>query len=398
MYSKIIRNIPEALSIYFNQIVYDLKAKGVDIITLSLGEAYFDIPLYDFNKLDLEKCHHYTDSRGSLKLRQKICDYYYKNYDAKINFKDEILISAGSKPLIYMALLAILNKNEEVLVFEPAWLSYAEQIKLAGGKEKYIHYNDSVDKVEKMINSKTKAIIINNPNNPAGRYYSKSEIKKLILIAKRKKIWVIIDEAYSDFMEKKFYSAFNFIKMYSNIIVINSLSKNFGISGWRIGYAISNSRFISNLLKLNQHLITCAPSILMNYLELYFDDLIKITKPQIKNLIKKRNKIKKYLTKNNFVFLEGSSTFYFFIKLDDYKFDILNLCLYLLLKYNIAVVPGQAYGSSTKKFIRLSIGTETEERIFDSIRIINSILKKGVDQKELDKLMKINDIKKFIYK
>ena len=398
MYSKIIRNIPEALSIYFNQIVYDLKAKGVDIITLSLGEAYFDIPLYDFNKLDLEKCHHYTDSRGSLKLRQKICDYYYKNYDAKINFKDEILISAGSKPLIYMALLAILNKNEEVLVFEPAWLSYAEQIKLAGGKEKYIHYNDSVDKVEKMINSKTKAIIINNPNNPAGRYYSKSEIKKLILIAKRKKIWVIIDEAYSDFMEKKFYSAFNFIKMYSNIIVINSLSKNFGISGWRIGYAISNSGFISNLLKLNQHLITCAPSILMNYLELYFDDLIKITKPQIKNLIKKRNKIKKYLTKNNFVFLEGSSTFYFFIKLDDYKFDILNLCLYLLLKYNIAVVPGQAYGSSTKKFIRLSIGTETEERIFDSIRIINSILKKGVDQKELDKLIKINDIKKFIYK
>ena len=398
MYSKIIRNIPEALSIYFNQIVYDLKAKGVDIITLSLGEAYFDIPLYDFNKLDLEKCHHYTDSRGSLKLRQKICDYYYKNYDAKINFKDEILISAGSKPLIYMALLAILNKNEEVLVFEPAWLSYAEQIKLAGGKEKYIHYNDSVDKVEKMINSKTKAIIINNPNNPAGRYYSKSEIKKLILIAKRKKIWVIIDEAYSDFMEKKFYSAFNFIKMYSNIIVINSLSKNFGISGWRIGYAISNSGFISNLLKLNQHLITCAPSILMNYLELYFDDLIKITKPQIKNLIKKRNKIKKYLTKNNFVFLEGSSTFYFFIKLDDYKFDILNLCLYLLLKYNIAVVPGQAYGSSTKKFIRLSIGTETEERIFDSIRIINSILKKGVDQKELDKLMEINDIKKFIYK
>jgi aspartate aminotransferase/aminotransferase len=136
----------------------------------------------------------------------------------------------------------------------------------------------------------------------------------------------------------------------------------------------------------------------MNYLELYFDDLIKITKPQIKNLIKKRNKIKKYLTKNNFVFLEGSSTFYFFVKLDHYKFDILNLCLYLLLKYNIAVVPGQAYGSSTKKFIRLSIGTETEERIFDSIRIINSILKKGVDQKELEKLMEINDIKKFIYK
>lgn len=396
MYSKIIKKIPQALSIYLNQLVYDQKAKGIDVITLSLGEAYFDIPLYDFNKLDLEKCHHYTDSRGNFELRKKICEYYFNNYQALVDPKKEILISAGSKPIIYMSLLTILNKNDEVLVFEPAWLSYAEQIKLAGGREKFIQYDKSIKDVEKMINNKTKVIIINNPNNPAGKYYSKSEIRKLILIAKKKNIWVIVDEAYSDFMEKKFYSAFNFNKLYSNIIVINSLSKNFGISGWRVGYAISNSEFIANLLKLNQHLITCAPSILMNYLELYFDDLIKITKPQIKKLIIKRNKVKNFLSKKKFNFLKGSSTFYFFIKLENYNFNVIDFCLYLLLKYNIAVVPGQAYGQSTEKFIRLSIGTETEDRIYESIKIIKMLLKNGFDLKELQQLIKIKKIEKFI--
>jgi aspartate aminotransferase/aminotransferase len=398
MYSSIINKIPEALSIYFNQLVYDQKEKGVDVITLSLGEAYFDIPLYDFNKLNLEKCHHYSDSRGNYKLREIISNYYNSNYGAYVDPKNEILISAGSKPLIYMALLTILNKNEEVLVIEPAWLSYSEQIKLAGGKVKYVNYNKSVNEIIKLVSKKTKAIIVNNPNNPAGKHYSISELKKLISIAKKKNLWLIVDEAYSDFVEKQFYTSFKLVKNFSNIIVINSLSKNFGISGWRIGYAISNPEFIQKLLKLNQHLITCAPSILMNYLEIYFDDLIKITKPQIKKLISKRSKIKKVLTHSKLSFLGGDSTFYFFIRLDSYNGDVINFCLYLLLKYNIAVVPGQAYGKSTKKFIRMSIGTETEERIHDAIKTIVSLSRKKIDNKELHRLLKINNIKMFSYK
>ena len=93
--SKRVRSIPEALSIYLNQIVYDLKRRGRDVITLSLGEAFFDIPLMDFKKLDVEKCFHYSDSQGIPGLRQKIADYYKKHYDAPVNPDTELLISAG---------------------------------------------------------------------------------------------------------------------------------------------------------------------------------------------------------------------------------------------------------------------------------------------------------------
>lgn len=398
MYSNIIKQIPEALSIYINQLVYDQKEKGVDVVTLSLGEAYFEIPLYDFNKLNLEKCHHYTDSKGSYKLRDKISKYYQKNYNTIIDPKKEILISAGSKPIIYMTLLSILNKNDEVLVIEPAWLSYVEQIKLAGGKAKFVKYDKKISDIKSLISKKTKVIILNNPNNPAGKQYTVKELKQLIMIAKKKKIWLIVDEAYSDFVEKKFTTAFNLVKNYHNLIVINSLSKNFGISGWRIGYAISNENFINTLLKLNQHLITCAPSILMNYLEIYFDNLIKITKPQIKKLIKKRSKIKNVLNYYNLKFLGGNSTFYFFVNLDHYKGNIVQLCIYLLFKHNIAVVPGEAYGKSTKKFIRLSIGTETEERIEEAIKTINLVSRTKLNKVEYQKLLELNKIKKINYK
>lgn len=392
MYSKKINKLSQALSIYFNQIVYNLKEEGRDIITLSLGEAYFDIPLYDFNNLDLEKSHHYTSSRGTPGLRKKISEYYNKNYKTKIDPQHEILISAGSKPLIFMALFSILNSRDEVIILEPAWLSYCEQIKLCGGKVKFVNYKENIIHIDKYLSKKSKIIIVNNPNNPAGKLYNKREILNLINIAKKKNIWLIFDEAYSDFVEETFISAYSFKKKYNKIIVINSLSKNFGISGWRLGYIIAEKNFIFQILKLNQHLITCAPSILMNYIEFYFNNLIAITKPQIKKLIKKRIKIKNIMDKIGLKYLSGSSTFYFFINLEKSQSSLLDVCLYLLLKHNIAIVPGEAYGTSTKKFVRISIGTETEERIEEALRLIKNLEQKKIKKKEIASLLKIHNL------
>jgi aspartate aminotransferase/aminotransferase len=187
MFSKIINKIPEALSIYFNQIVYDQKSSGVDIITLSLGEAYFDIPLFDFKNLDLNKIHHYTSSLGLEKLRQKLSKYYLNNYKSKFDHQKEILISTGSKPLIYMAIKSIIDPGDEVVVLEPAWLSYKEQITLCGGKTKFINFDENIENINKYISNKTKLIIVNNPNNPSGKIYSKKELKYLIKFCIKKK-------------------------------------------------------------------------------------------------------------------------------------------------------------------------------------------------------------------
>ena len=382
-FSKKSQMASEALSIYFNQIVYDLKRKGKDIITLSLGEAFFDIPLFDFNLLDLEKCHHYTDSSGIPELKKKISRHYFNNFKVNSNYKNEILISAGSKAIIYMSIQALVDPGDEVVLHEPAWLSYADQIRMSGGKPVFIPYDVKISELRKYISKKTKLIIINNPNNPAGKIYSKVELKSILKVINKTNIWLLVDEAYSDFaLKQNFISIGSLSKTKKNIVIVNSLSKNMGISGWRIGYAISNDKFIKQILKFNQHIITCAPSILMHYLERYFDNILKVTRPQIDILLEKRKKIFKLLKKNDLKFLAGTSTFYFFIDIGKFPGTSTDFTLQMLLEHNIAVVPGIAYGKSTKRFIRISIGTESFERVEKAIILIaKEILNKKINKK-----------------
>ncbi len=373
--SSKVANIPEALSIYINQLVYSLKRNGIDIITLSLGEAFFKIPMFDFAQINFEKGNHYSESRGIPELRKKIADYYDKQYDAKININEELLITVGSKPAIFMAFQAVLNDGDEALIHEPAWLSYQEQVKLTGAIPKFIPYDVRVDDFYKYYTEKTRILVLNNPNNPAGRVYTEDELRLVYKQCRALGIYVLIDEAYSDFLlDEKFHSMASIVPNKDGIIVVNSLSKNLGISGWRVGYVISNAEVIYNILKLNQHLITCASTVLLLYLAKYFDELYEITLPQAKEVVKKRKRIEEYMSSINIKLLRGSATFYFFISIEKYSHSSLDFALYLLFKYGIAVVPGSAYGESTERFLRISVGAEPEERITQAMQIIKDIL------------------------
>lgn len=139
--SEKVKDIPEALSIYMNTLVYNMRRRGESVTTLSLGEAYFDIPRFDFNGIDFTKGYHYSESQGLPELRVKIADYYNRVYGAQIDADKNVIISAGSKPLIFMAMQAVLNPGDEVLVHEPAWLSYPEEAKLADAIPRYIPYD-----------------------------------------------------------------------------------------------------------------------------------------------------------------------------------------------------------------------------------------------------------------
>ena len=220
-------------------------------------------------------------------------------------------------------------------------------------------------------------MIICNPNNPAGTIYSKKEIEIIYNLAKKNNFAVICDEAYSEFTNKnKFFSLARIDKNLENSLIVNSLSKNFGISGWRIGYVITNEKFIKKLTILNQHLITCAPTILSQYLSINFEKFENISKKQIADLLKKRKKIINYLKIKKINHVSGISTFYIFIKIDNFKNPIFDFSMYLLLKYNISVVPGISYGASTEKYLRISIGTEDLNKIINAIDKINKIKKK----------------------
>lgn len=377
-FSQRVEVLPEALSIYINQLVYDLKRRGHDIVSLSLGEAFFDIPLFDFKKLDISKCYHYSDSRGIPELREKIAAYYKRHYDAAIDPASEMLITAGSKPAIFMAMQATLNPGDEVLIHEPAWLSYPEQARLVGAQPRFIPYDTPVSDFGDHIGPHTRMLVINNPNNPAGRVYHRDELQSLYQLCRRRGIYILVDEAYSDFViDEPFTSMASLVPDKDGIIVVNSLSKNMGMSGWRVGYAIGSKPLIDRMLKLNQHIITCAPSILLYYLAHYFDQITAITLPQVREVVEKRHRVARMIDEAGLKRLDGSSTFYFFVALDDFPGSALDFSLLMLLNKGIAVVPGTAYGDSTSRFVRLSIGTESEERIHQSILIIKDTIAAG---------------------
>lgn len=369
-----VNTIPEALSVYFNQLVYDLRRKNRDIVALSLGESFFEIPNFDFKCLDFNRGYHYSDTRGLPMLRERIANFYHSKYNAMV-VADDILISTGSKALIFMCMQAVINPGEEVIIHEPGWLSYREQALLIGADVKFIPFDIPCFNFEKFFSKRTKMLIINNPNNPAGRIYSADELLSLYRQCRSRGIYLMVDEAYSDFiLDEPFHSIAKLVPGYEGVIVINSLSKNLGMSGWRIGYVIASQSLLSALLKLNQHLITCAPTILQLYLIEYFDEILLHTLPQVLDVVEKRERIRRRMDEIGLIYLPGSATFYFFVSVGDYSGSVHELALYLLVEKGISVVPGSAYGSTVDRFIRISIGTESEERIDYALLTIYDVI------------------------
>ena len=376
--SEKVLSIPEALSVYMNNVVYAMRRRGEKIKVLSLGEAFFDIPKFSFDEIDFGRGYHYSESRGLPELRKIIAKYYDECYDAPVKASEEILVSAGSKPLIYMAFQTVLNPGDEVLIHEPAWLSYPEEIKLANGIPKFIPYDCKVKDFSDYFTEKTRMVVICNPNNPAGRMYTRDDLEILYKICRPKGIYILVDEAYSDFVvDQSFTSMVNVVPNKDGIIVVNSLSKNLGISGWRLGYVISSSDVIYNILKINQHLITCPATLLSMYVAHYFDSMVRITLPQAKEVVEKRQEIVDFMKENGLHPLEGAATFYIFMNIEGYKYSSLDLGLYLLTKYGISVVPGLAYGKSTERFIRVGVGAENLEDIKECLLKIKSVIEKN---------------------
>lgn len=372
--SKAVSDIPEAMSIQFNQMVYDMKRAGHDVIVLSLGEAFFDLPLFDFRALDFNKGFHYSDSQGIPELRKKIASYYGGYLKSPVDERSEVLVTTGSKFAIYMSMLAVLNPGDEVLVHEPYWLSYPEQARLCGAVPKYIPYTCRPADFERYFTPRTRLLILNNPNNPAGWVYAEKELGHLYRLCRRHGVFLLLDEAYSDFVvDGSFASIARVVPDKKGVIIVNSISKNMGMSGWRIGYVISEPQLIQTMLKINQHVATCAPTLLLYYCAKYFDDILRVTMPQVKEVVRKRERVRTMIHELGLKCLAGGSTFYFFLDIGDYPGTSYDFALNLLREKMISVVPGSAYGQSTDRFIRVSVGTESEERIWEALLQIKAL-------------------------
>ena len=362
----------EAVSIRYNNLVYDLKRQGKQVISLSLGEAFFDVPLQPFEDLPFPALYHYSHSRGVPELREAVARHYSSQFAASIDPDSQLIMTAGSKSAIYFAMMAVLNPGDEVLIHEPAWVSYPEQAKLLNAKPISIPHYCGIREYRRFITDRTKLIVVNNPHNPKGSVLSRAECEFLLSLAREYGAFILADEAYSDFvLDGSFHSFAKLDPKLSHTIVCNSISKNFGISGWRLGYVFSNETLIQQILKIQQHVITCPATVLQYYVAKHWEQLQTVCHPQIVQINEKRRSVAQLLQKYELEFLPGNSTFYFFVSISPSRMSSEEFATGLLTEDLVAVVPGSGYGKSCDPFIRISIGTEPMDRIeqaFQKIR------------------------------
>jgi aspartate/methionine/tyrosine aminotransferase len=374
--NQLMDNVGQAVSIKYNNLVYELKAAGQDIITLSLGEAFFDIPQPNFDDLSAAGIHHYSHSRGVPELRHRLAKYYENLLGVGVDPEHELLITAGSKAAIFMVLLATIEPGDEVVVLEPFWLSYPEQVRLCGGRPVMVPHSTPIAELDRYLTARTRAIIVNNPNNPSGHVFTAAELRSLHDIAHRNNILLLADETYNEFVtsEHEFVACGTLDPDKRHTVVVNSMSKNYGISGWRIGYVIAHKQLVDQVLKINQHVITCAPTILSCYLAEHFDELIEHTRPQIQRTVRIRNKMAGLLADRGIDVLPGSSTFYLFASLGDSTLTSTEFANRLLRESSVSVVPGIAYGASCDHHIRISVGAEPEDRTTYGIDAVKRLI------------------------
>ena len=192
--------VGDALSIRYNNLVYELQSAGHDVTVLSLGEAFFDVPLHSFEELPQPAIFHYSHSRGLPELRSKLARYYTNEYGVPVDPEREIIVTAGSKVAIHMTLMAMLDPGDEAVIVEPAWVSYVEQVKLCHAVPVTVPYNVPLNELDQYITPRTKVVILNYPNNPRGQTLSTEEWAGLHEMARRHDVYLLCDEAYSDFV------------------------------------------------------------------------------------------------------------------------------------------------------------------------------------------------------
>lgn len=370
-----VQDISEAISIRFNNRVYEKKSRGEDVIALSYGEAFFDIPLFRFDDLPMPALYHYSHSRGVAELRELLAGYYRSRYGVPVDAATELLITAGSKIALHMTFMAILEPGDEVLIQEPAWVSYPEQVRLCHGEPVAIPHGVPIAEYRSFITERTRAIVVNNPNNPTGRVLTEREWREIHKIAMEHDLYIVADEAYSDYVldTREFISAAAHDPAKQHTIVCNTLSKNYGMSGWRIGYVFTNPELLYQILKVNQHLITCPATVLQQYMARHFDEVLGITAPQIRDVVVKRAAVVRMLDEAGLDYMPGEGTFYLFASIEGSSLGSVEFCEQLLER-GVSAVPGIGYGDSCDQFIRLSVGSESMERIREGVDRIATLL------------------------
>ena len=343
---------------------FDIVSEMKDAISLGVGEPDFQTPWHireeGIYSLERGKTH-YTSNTGLKELKENISEYIKRKYNLDYEAKDEIIVTVGGSEAIDIALRTMLDKDDEVLIPEPCYVSYLPCPHLAGGKPVSIplkaenEFKLTRAELEEYYTDKTKILIMPFPNNPTGAIMTEEELAPIVDFVIEKDIFVITDEIYSELTYKgKHVSIASFPGMKERTVYINGFSKAFAMTGWRMGYAAGPKRVISQMLKIHQFAIMCAPTT-SQYAAI---EALKNGDTDVENMREAYNQRRRFLISElkriGIECFEPFGAFYIFPCIKGFGMTSEEFATKLLEEEKLAVVPGTAFGECGEGFIRIS--------------------------------------------
>ncbi len=385
-------NEPETLKMA--KLGRELRAQGHDITDLSLGEPDFDTPEHiksAAKKAIDENYSHYTPVAGYLDLREAICKKLERDNGLKYSTA-EIVVSTGAKQSIANTVLAIVDKDDEVIIPTPYWVTYSEIVKLAGGTVKLVKtrlsngYKITPDELEEAITSRTKLFMFSSPCNPTGALYSSDELSALAeVFRKHPNVFIMSDEIYEhiNFVGKhESIASFDFLR--DRVIVINGLSKGFAMTGWRLGYIAAPAEVAKACEKIQGQFTSGTNAVTQRAAITALEGDLKPTHEMVQQFRKRRDRVMELVKEiPGIICSEPPGAFYVFPDVHQYfnkqtptgnlVEDADDLCMYLLNDAHVSVVTGRAFGEPNCIRISFANSIANIEKGFDKIR--NALLR-----------------------
>lgn len=350
---------------------FDIVSEMKDAISLGVGEPDFDTPWHirDEGIYSLEKGRtFYTSNTGLKELKMEICRYLKRRVDVSYDYSTEVLVTVGGSEAIDIALRAMLNPGDEVLIPQPSYVSYTPCTILAGGNPVIIELEEkdrfrlTKEKLLEKITPKTKVLILPFPNNPTGSIMEPRDLAEIAKVVEERDLFIISDEIYSELTYSGDHCTIAaFPGMKERTVLINGFSKSYAMTGWRLGYACAPEIILQQMLKIHQFAILCAPTT-SQYAAV---EALRNGDPDVKNMREAYDQRRRFLIKAlrdmGFDCYEPQGAFYVFPNIKRFHMTSEEFALKLLEEEKVAVVPGTAFGDCGEGYLRLSYAYSLED-------------------------------------
>lgn len=377
--SKKAKEINASITLAITAKAKELREAGIDVVSFGAGEPDFNTP-DNIISAAIEAMNEgktkYTATSGIVELREAICNKFKEDNNLEY-ISNQIVVSTGAKQSLANAFMAILNPGDEVIIPVPYWVSYPELVKLADGVPVFVqtgeecNYKYTIKALEAVVTNKSKAILLNSPNNPTGTIYSEEELCEIAEFAKKYDLIIISDEIYEKLIydNKKHISIASLSEdAFNRTIVINGLSKSYAMTGWRIGYSAAPLEITKLMISIQSHMTSNTNSITQYAAKEALSESQDNIKKMIKEFEKRRNfMIDKINNIDGLTIIKPSGAFYVMINIEKFFNKDLNgkkittsleFSEALLDEEKVAVIPGSAFGLDN--YIRVSYATSTE--------------------------------------